>query len=670
MTVMDRITEEIAHFIGTLHLTAEHGILRDAYRDFMARKAQFSDPEASPLGNAPFEAPYELLGFDPEVSYRSPAPDMHHGSPWHFPTFKLSFSPMDMKAFDLPMSFQWRMPDSVSVSVTRFEPPELEPPGSVVTYANQTIFLSDDDYFGVGGHGLKFAPTAIDNKALLAAAEDAYSLSPIGNLTKPGSSAEIIKVIKTAGEALDGFTADSAGSFHVSVHQAERLDGIYVNGERVDEAPSLKDYYKFEGKEQNEPGSEVGKTGNAVIGEDGSIIVEASVTLTAGGNTLVNEAILKNFWTAAKVTAVVGDHYEINAIVQINAVWDTDSVSAGLCDWNSDAAVNQVLNIAGFDRQDISSNDSADAKDAGFPQFWAVTRVDGDLVMMNWIEQFIFQSDNDVGILSSSGATTSVIAGGNLGLNQVSIFELGFSYDLIIVGGSVYDANIIHQVNVLFDNDVVGALPGFQTSGSGSVSTSGNLLWNEAHIVDIGGADRFAALPDAYLKAAKSFADGGNSLSKGVLTDEAFAGLQALRVLYISGDLLNLQYIKQTSILGDSDQIALAMDALKPHLDADWTLSTGNNALINNAAIYDLDSFGKTYVGGQKYSQETLIQAELISSQPDHLGAQNPDALVSEAVLFLDNSMLDSPGEAATAVYVPSAHDAPTDDGLQHMLGH
>ena len=212
--------------------------------------------------------------------------------------------------------------------------------------------------------------------------------------------------------------------------------------------------------------------------------------------------------------------------------------------------------------------------------------------MVNWLEQFIFKTDDDIGVLSSSGVTTSVISGGNLGINQTSILELGFAYDLIIVGGSVYDANLIQQISVLFDNDVVGALPGFQTTGTGMASTGGNLLWNDAYI-DIGGADRFEALSNKYLALANDLADGGNSLSKGVLADDAFTGLEGLRVLYINGDLLNLQYIKQTSILGDSDQIALAMDQLKPHLDADWSLSTGGNALINHAVILIWNSLGK-----------------------------------------------------------------------------
>lgn len=672
MTAMDKITEEIAHFIGMFQLNAERAIQRDAYDDFLARKPLAPDLPAPDLDKLPFAAPYNFLGYDPCVKYIGPGPELIYVPPWKLPLPQLPFTPFNLESFGFPQP-PWNMPDGyfAAGAANTFLPPELIPPGSVVTYNSQVILLSDNDYFGVGGHGLYFAPNPVSNAGLLNAAESIHSQSPIGNLERPGSSAEIIETIKAAGTQLKEFVADQDGPFEIFAKQAETIEGIYVNGELVDETPKLKDYYEFE-EDEEEPDDKDGDTwtGNVTIGKDGSYEVEASVTLTAGDNTLVNEAVLKNLWAGATVTAVVGDYHEVNAIVQVNAVWNVDKITADIGSWSTNGTIDQVFNIAEFKRIDGSTDDDkSDAEVGGFPKYWSVTKIDGDLLMVNWLEQFIFKSDNDIGVLSSSGVTTSVVSGGNLGVNQTNVLELGFSYDLIIVGGSVYDANLIQQINVLCDNDVVGALPGFQTTGTGSVTTGGNLLWNEAYIGNVGDADRFEALPAKYLATAKDLENGGNSISKGVLTDDAFAGLEGLRVLYIKGDLLNLQYIKQTSVLGDSDQIALAMNQLKPHLDADWSVSTGGNTLINHAAIVDLDSLGKTYVGGEKYSQETLIQAELISSKPD-FGGPDPNALVSEAVLFLDDSMLETAREAAPGVYLPSAHEGQTDDGLQHLLGH
>src|SRR5690606_18739379 len=120
------------------------------------------------------------------------------------------------------------------------------------------------------------------------------------------------------------------------------------------------------------------------------------------------------------------------------------------------------------------------------------------------------------------------------------------------------------------------------------------------------------------------------------------------------------------NIIGDNDQIALAMNEFQLRADADWTIVTGSNALLNNAAIVDLDSLGPTYVGGEQYSQAMLVQAELISDNPE-FWAKDPDALVNEAVVFLDEAIDDGP-DATPAYYAPD-NDAPQGDGLQTMLG-
>src|SRR5690606_31201470 len=130
------------------------------------------------------------------------------------------------------------------------------------------------------------------------------------------------------------------------------------------------------------------------------------------------------------------------------------------------------------------------------------------------------------------------------------------------------DANLLSQMNVLLDNDLIGAVAGFQTNGEGSVSTGGNLLWNQASITTLGGADRFSKLPEAYRQAGENLKNGKHDMPDGLLEDAAFAGIGALRVLYVTGDYLNLNYIKQTNILGDSDQVAAAMGRLaRPDAD-------------------------------------------------------------------------------------------------------
>ena len=107
----------------------------------------------------------------------------------------------------------------------------------------------------------------------------------------------------------------------------------------------------------------------------------------------------------------------------------------------------------------------------------------------------------------------------------------------------------------------------------------------------------------------------------------------------MSGDFYDVHSVSQTNILCDADEIALAMNAGLAGANAAWSVSTGANALINAAGLLDIDSTGKTYVGGERYSDELLVQTDVIVANPA-LGAQNADHLVNEAVVFLGEGML------------------------------
>lgn len=679
MTLMDKFTEEISHFIGFFHISVENARAREAYTEFAFAKVEGQVDELT-VHSSDFAAPFDLLGFEPGFGYRAPPPDH-----WYVPVkmvapeVTIAARSVGYSIVDNAIPNDIRDATSAAMGIVRYVSPEIDAPGSVINHFSQAISLSDDDYFSVGGHGLAFNPQAVDNAAVLDGFDQASALSPLGEFERAGSSEDVIAVIKSIIDQLDAAPADDEA---VQIHiKANAIEGVYVNGELVEEAPKLEDYRSFgeeesakdtDGEGESADETEQTSTSNIWIRDDGAVAIEVSVDVGTGGNAQINNAVMQNFWTGATVTLVSQDHIEVDAIIQINAIWDTDAITSAIANWTEDTAGNELFNIATFDHLDTSAgNEPAPDASEGYPAFWAVTEIKGDLMIVNWLEQIVFMSDDDVGILSSSGVTTSVVAGDNFAINHASVFELGFMYDLIIIGGSVYDANIIHQINVLFDNDTIGAMADFETSGEGSYSSSGNLLWNEARIGTVGDADRFDDLTEAQKDTLASFASGEGEIAAEVLSDNAFAGLEGLRVLYISGDLINLQYIRQTNILGDSDQIALAMDAIAPNLDADWTIETGSNALVNNAVIVDLDSVGKTYIGGQQYSEATLFQAELISSHPD-FGGPHPDALVSEAVLFLDDSMLNQDDDPAAfdASCMPSEYDGQASDGVNSIIGH
>jgi hypothetical protein len=292
-----------------------------------------------------------------------------------------------------------------------------------------------------------------------------------------------------------------------------------------------------------------------------------------------------------------------------------------------------------MERIDAGNGSNSDAHaPTGFPQAWVVTEITGDFVSLNWVHQLNFITDNDTSVVSSSyGVTTQVGMGENQSFNHLSVADLGRNYDLVLIGGNYYDANIISQTNVLLDDDIAGAVAGFHSSGQGSVSTGDNLLWNNANITSIGQGET-GAMPNGFLHAIHDFQDGDKTLSSDVLNDSAFLGLPGLRVLYISGSIYDLQYVQQTNVLGDADQIALAMNSLHPANDGNWTITTGSNALVNSAQIVDVDPTSKIYVGGDHYSDELLVQTDIIRT--DHLAQiQDADHLVNEAVAFLSDDM-------------------------------
>ncbi|ASY64393.1 hypothetical protein SJ05684_c29630 [Sinorhizobium sojae CCBAU 05684] len=639
----DKATEAIAHFIGLFEIKIEELRLREAHEEFQATQDDERNPPELPFVPVNVKAPYALGDFNPDIPYKPLAPELVGLDSLSYvgplpPAFS---APGDIAAFAVPgpLPQHWSTAKSSS---QKFDF-HIDPPGSVALHSAQYIRLSDNDFVSIGGHGLSF-DLRIDSSAMLANLIDtARQVSPLADAEEPGSPDAVLAFIDTASQQLEAFFAASDGAEGQVKAKSDTLEGTYVNGELVDEAPRLEDYLP-EPDEADETANDAPilsfhASGSFAAGE-GPVSPGASVELEAGGNTLVNSVVLTNNWLQSHVLAVAGDHVEFNAIVQINAWCDSDLVSPALNNWKLIGEnPTQAFNIAMFKHLDPSPAEAGNAGSGDFPKAWAITEIKGDLLIMNWLEQFTFMTDEDVAILACAGATASIIAGGNTAVNNVSLAELGTYYDLIFVGGHVYDANIIQQLNILFDNDLVGPVDGFATSGEGSVSTGGNLLWNYAGIVEAGGAMSVAPMPQSYLNALDKLAGGKKSVPDDVLQDQVFAGMNGLKVLYISGNLLNLNYVKQTTILGDSDQVALAKSALVTGSDGDWSISTGSNVLVNHAGILDVDAGRTIYAGGDAYSDEVLVQAELIQDEP-YLGGQNPDALVNEAVAFLGEDMM------------------------------
>lgn len=656
--LLDKTSEAIAHFIGLFDTFLEQAQQRDSYDEFIARLTQLEQGQL-PNISVLFAPSHTLTEFVPDVNWQ---PSSIRISSGNVPPPPVT-SPV--LANELPAQLLMLQPMLASQSFgASYQPalPEIQPLGSVANYINQMIGLSDDDYYNVGGSGLKYAPAVVGDGGMQMLAEQANDILFQTGPEISGSSSSLIEFSDDLIDYINSQDPDSSDD-GVFVHRDVTIEGSYVNGELVEETPELEDHFSLQERLESGPRSEDAPEPNAQVSDDGIVVVDQSVQVEMGQNTLVNSAVLTNLWTGSSVMAVVGDHIELNVISQVNAYADADAVSALLQNWDQGvAAGTETFNIASFERNDPGEGTSGTAT-GSFPSNWVVEHVSGDVLIVNWIQQFTYMTDNDIGIVSSSGVTSTVYSGQNVALNNVSIYELAFAYDLIVIGGSVYDINVIQQMNVLYDNDMIGAVEGFGTSGQGSHDSSGNLLWNEAHIYTVGAADRFEAMSDSYREAANDLANGDDSPNS-MLSDAAFAGMGPLRVLHIEGDLINVQYIRQTNILGDADQLALAMHNSGLFNESDWKVTTGDNALLNLAAITDLDSLGKTYVGGTQYSQELLVQADIISTDPD-FGWQNPDALVNEALAFLSDDSDDAEDTCADGGYLLPEDQA---DGLQSML--
>lgn len=669
---LDKVTEAIAHFIGLFDTTIEEARQKQAYDEFKASQAKDAQPSDHDGVAVKVDARHDLEDFDPHVPYLGLPPELVVTTVWS----NVWFTPPEIPAPHGPDIFYpgFNVPH-VPFASSGIVLPAIVPPGSLPIIVSQDIRLSDADYVGAGGSGLKFTPAPADDVQMNMLQTAAADLSPIDDLALPGTPEDIGTLVTTAVARLDGFTADGHGDAEVVVVKDGVIEGTFVNGVEVQDgdAPQLEDYADFLKDEEDGGPDKLDFSASPNSSDfmagwgDGSIA--PSVELESGGNTVVNSAVITNDWASSGVIAAVGDHVELNAVIQINIVSDTDSVGASLNGWRvGPDNIDETFNIAAFQRIDPEAEAAnAGHAPAGFPSYYVVTEISGDLIMLNWIDQYAFMMDGDVCILSSSGVKTVVSTGDNTAVNDVSLGELGYYYDLIIVGGNIYDANIIQQLNLLIDNDHLGAVSGFETTGGGALSTAGNLLWNEAAIVNIGQGNDDENLPGFYKKAADNLAAGKDDLPNQVLHDSAFAGIGVLRVLYISGDIYNLQFIKQTTVLGDSDQVAVAMNELAAQPDAQWTVTTGSNELVNFAGIVDVDGTTKTYVGGESYSDEVLIQAELVSSDPN-LGAQDPDVLVNEAVAFLDDGTEDTGPDPHADHAVPLPADSGTVDVMQNML--
>lgn len=652
---IEKFSEIIAHFIGIFETTTEEMRLRAELTEGTG-PAENNPALDDLVANTPtFASDLALQDYDPDVNYRSVSYEIVYGGARRFGRpFEESIEKLSEIAHrDMSLLPRFGSPQDVDIE-TEEELQVFDGPGSAIRFTTQVNILYDDDYLDMTGGNHAPRDTSFVVEKLAEFSAKAETFSPFSDLDRTdtlegvkqiaGDMESYIQGIRDSGQTSIGAGEPPADNpndqAHDSVLVGDEITGPHVNGKLVSEIPVLDDLLPDRGlaKLPEEPD----ETQTSVEQHDPA---GNSLEVTAGANLVANIASVVNTAVISSVTAVMGDYHQVDAITQVYVYSDNDTI-ASVFHSSADAAGSAgvtAYNIASFERDTFQSAQPQTTVDAHgdpiFPMAWRVSVIEGDVSFVNWIEQYHFVTDNDTMTVVTSGSEATVLTGGNTTLNFSSFFQMGLQYDLVIVGGNVYDINSITQISLLYDNDQARAEDGVDDIAT--IQSGNNLIWNFAAIHNVGANDRFETMPDYMSQAEKGIQERDPTMPEGLSTDSNFQGYVGLNVLYITGNLFDMTVIKQVAVLGDSDDVTqAAAELLKNNQDAVITIDTGSNTVANIAQIVDYDSFGNTtYVAGQLYSDAILIQGGIIehdTTQPETAG----ERLANEVIAFLDD---DSP---------------------------
>lgn len=633
---IDKISDMIAHFIGMFDTVVEEARLRSNYSEGPAHSDpdRLPEDEAARLLDKNYDVPLE--DYDPGVKYRSGYYDFDYMRP-HFA--RAVEYDMQQLANAIPVDISgahFRFPGRLS-----FDERELvvhTGPGSVVGHLTQVNILQDDDYLNMTDGPNVARDTTFVTERTVEFYNEAAVFTPFSTFQRTDSYDALQALAKSAHDYIDhardnDVTSLGTGADQDFVLAGNDINGLYINGAVAYEKPTLDDFMPDRG---------IAKPAEAPEKSDVSLHEDSpagnSLDIAAGANVVANIATLVNTGVMTSVTAVMGDYHQIDAITQAYIYSDRDEISS-VFTHSEDQAATAAYNIANFERSVYpgAENAAAGSHDTGetpiFPTAWRVSVLEGDVSFVHWIEQYQFISDNDTMTVTTSGASVSLLTGGNAALNIANFLGIGMQYDLIIVGGNVLDMNLISQIAVLYDNDWTRANP--DAPGGATIQSGNNLLWNDASIHNVGSNDRFETMPDYMHQTVNAINERDPNMPDALAHDANFAGYQGLNVLYITGNLYDVSIIKQVSVLGDSDDVTqAAAKVLENNDNATVHIDTGSNAVVNLAQIVDYDSFGSTtYVAGGVYSDAILIQGGIIendTSQPTQHGQ-----LANEVIAFL-----------------------------------
>ncbi|EPX80752.1 hypothetical protein [Litoreibacter arenae] len=648
----DTTTESIAHFIGIFHLATEELRIRKDYNEFKAIEAQADEEVAYETGPVRISAPHETDGYDPNTKY-TPQPDANpsvggpalpvpasHSGMYGGPAFGPDFPTPEVLGNGAPVLY-------FSTMVLPYVPI----PSSVITITLQSITLLDDDVLGdissAGFISVEHFHEALYEVIGLAEALQPWSFQSILNegLDDPASAALALR------DALKALTAPEVEGLAVTIETGEDVHGVHVDGTVAEELPDIDDQLPMfirakrgNGEEENTTDTDqlAGHSKNPWsvldgVGEGPATTMVSDHSVSTGANEAHNMVDIQTSWIDAGVIAVSGDVIKLDAISQINILSDMDHYQGHL--WSDPSTPSQAYNLASmlvsYRNEPTDETQAETEAPLSFPSTWNLERIEGDVSVTNLIKQLTFGTDNDRLELTFSANTTSIVTGENQSFNSVHAGEFGFGYDLILVGGAMVSLNTISQTNVLLDGDYFSG----EGLGGAIVSGSDNLLRNDARI-ERDGIDAQVEMLQEFKDALRDLNEGASELARAVAQSEMFEGLDAVRALYIEGDLIQMNIVDQVNYLGDQDQMHMAQEAMaSAMMQGPVTITSGSNLLTNTALIHETGYDSDIMTDGEYYSEALLYQAELIETDANPLGV-SMSALTNEAVAFLADDMV------------------------------
>ncbi|OWY08489.1 hypothetical protein B6V74_11610 [Thioclava sp. F42-5] len=397
--------------------------------------------------------------------------------------------------------------------------------------------------------------------------------------------------------------------------------------------------------------------------------LEIAQSLSTGNNLLLNQSQVVHDWLDAPVIAVGGSVTSLSVISQVNVLRDAD-MKPGL-------GHHGTGNSAGG--QGLGNGDSADplaslghnvavytqeANPANFlnlvmppgGSLIAMTEIRGDLIVDNHMTQVNAVSEGDLVSFEFGSYSAEIVMGDNSTVNLQLLLEAGAQFDLIMIGGNMYEIAQLEQINVLLDDDLVmSGAGGIGHGGVGHVSSEDNLLWNEAHLTKVG-IDTQLEMDPQYQNVLDQLAEIYSGLDpnpgegysmppgaaydavEGLLGDELLGGQMALRVLYIEGDLIVRDNLTQINILEDADLISVDGPG-------EFDVDAGGNTLANVSSLTVAGVDSTIMAADGVYSDAVIWQAGMMDDgSGGPLGPTSPSegALASEAVAFLADGMIEN----------------------------